>query len=1028
MDFSLEDWKKSVAQQARKWGQNIQRFGVKGGYALAAFTAMAPLMEGLKLGADPAQLTLLMTTLVGGIGSNLLAEIIQRWKDKADTPEDQQKFLTDLTQKASQDPELAKALEQIVDQLAVPVLQEILNPTARAEILSEIQREKILVREGRLIQVVWTGDYVAAGGTKIVNMPDSDGEKRRRARQNYLEGLTQRYGQLTLPPLSGQEQKNINLSDVYIDLNTLPDVVFDDEGSPSLHSSSVLEVVQQESRLVILGAPGGGKSTFVNTLIVKYGIDCLESKLPLEWSETRIPVLTALRDMTKDLNTLVLNGSLEEKQRALLNLLKEQWRRQLVDFDALDFEAELYELLRRGNVLLVFDGLDEITVDLRVKVRQLIQSLETHYPKIKQIIITCRVRSYTGLTRLTKYQDVTLDEFTEEQIRNFINAWYQSQAKHITSELRSTRITDLTIAALNPLKELSGNPLLLTTMAMIHQQETRLPDERAKLYAKTVELLLARWQQHKGIKVSEELGELLNNTGKLRDIMERVAYETHQLQSRNVSGDMSRGDLWVLLEDPLYFPNSPQLVHEFIDYVDTRAGILVGIGGDEEGHKPPEYTFPHRTLQEYLAGCYMVRGTLRVRGIVSEYTKRAEEGDFWQVAVQLGAEEILHERRDQSKLLDLAYDLYPKSLENTGSWRRVLWCAQMVQILGKGTVENDIEAEGKFYLTRLRDDLVALLESDYLPPIERVEAGRLLGELGDPRSEVTDVNAMMFCWIPRGRFWTNADGFLETWYLLDYDYWLAKYPVTQAQFNVFIDSGGYHQEEWWSIARKFNAWSKKGFKASYGRSLMPVINRFPYNIANYPIADVSWLEALAYTEWLTKRWQLAEFLPEGWQVTLPNMYEWEKGARGGEMILSSPWVQSANMGLTSPNNLISISNPNSTRRYPWGDMPNSNFANYNESYIGTPNAVGCFSKGESVYGCNEMSGNVWEFLSTLEGEEENDKSMKDPVSLIGGGFSFPKEYIHCGAQITLGSRSAVMRGFGFRLAVIPSFPFIDSDD
>lgn len=61
-----------------------------------------------------------------------------------------------------------------------------------------------------------------------------------------------------------------------------------------------------------------------------------------------------------------------------------------------------------------------------------------------------------------------------------------------------------------------------------------------------------------------------------------------------------------------------------------------------------------------------------------------------------------------------------------------------------------------------------------------------------------------------------------------------------------------------------------------------------------------------------------------------------------------------------------FANPNPTRTYPWGhsleeDTPGSELLNYDETQIGSTNAVGAFPLGKSVYGFEEMSGGVWEW-------------------------------------------------------------------
>jgi len=146
--------------------------------------------------------------------------------------------------------------------------------------------------------------------------------------------------------------------------------------------------------------------------------------------------------------------------------------------------------------------------------------------------------------------------------------------------------------------------MLLTTMALIHQREVELPKERVRLYSLAVQVLLTRWQQRKGLAVSPELATVLGDDLKLRSILERLAYAAHQGQEHSRAADLQRKDLLEILEYPPYL-GDVGLAAEFLDYVDQRAGLLVGQGGDDEGHAPQTYAFPHRTFQEYLAGCYM---------------------------------------------------------------------------------------------------------------------------------------------------------------------------------------------------------------------------------------------------------------------------------------------------------------------------------------------------------------------------------------------------------------------------------------
>jgi len=216
-------------------------------------------------------------------------------------------------------------------------------------------------------------------------------------------------------------------------------------------------------------------------------------------------------------------------------------------------------------------------------------------------------------------------------------------------------------------------------------------------------------------------------------------------------------------------------------------------------------------------------------------------------------------------------------------------------------------------------------------------------------------------------------------------------------------------------------------------------------ITNHPVVSVSWHEAMAYCRWLNE--QLRQLAPERlatidplseterrfWQglaggslgIGLPSEAEWEKGARGTE-----------------------------GRIYPWGDEADPNRANYGETGLDATSAVGCFPSGASPYGCEEMSGNIWEWTRTLsvlnsvhfddgvvvmrhglpnyplEGSEHQASSAGRTLTsasagrtftsrvLRGGSFSRSSRVVRCATRIVNSSDSGSV-AFGFRVMASP---------
>jgi formylglycine-generating enzyme required for sulfatase activity len=887
-----------------------------------------------------------------------------------------------------------------------------------AELESKAASQAEMQGDGAIAQ----GDHpvaIGAGGTYVkgdYHAPDPQQAERERseaARLTYLEKLRRHCQVLPLATLGGEEgcDDDLTLDQVYVELNTDLTLLKTDleklrQGQKiDLHRANRLPESDEERknstplpawdavlatpRVVLLGEPGAGKSTFVRKLVGIQAAVQLGQCSPLSRvAPELIPVLVVLREWVPVLRNLNLDALPDtQKNETLRAAFKSYLDSELRRLNAVDFSPHLWQAVEAGQVLLVLDGLDEVPQDLRKRVRHAMGALIAGF-QLKRVILTCRIRSYSGEAVFPNLPVFTLRGFDKEQIGHFVQAWYNAQAEkgQVRGE-KEERIRDLTAAATSAdLREIASNPMMLTSMALIHQKEVGLPKQRVRLYKLVVEILAQCWQKHK----HGQLGDFLSDSNRLLPALEHLAYAAHSAgQGQNGAADLLRKDAIAILESPDHL-GGPGPAGEFLDYVDQRAGLLKGNGGDLQ--TPTSYSFPHRTFQEYLAGCYLVRG--RSGSAAREIARHAAQGDTWTLAVQLGAEELLYNRRSPEDMLDLAYQLCPTPTP-TGepAQRAALWSGLIATIAGaeKISADHDSPNGGPAYLERLRVALVHILGSD-LPPRERAEAGRVMGRLGDPRIEVMTCEAMEFCHVPEGEFIFGEGKGQKTLSLPEF--WIGKNPITQAQFGQFVQAGGYTQTKYWTEAIKADAWKESGFR---GRTA-PFDYGEPRNLPNHPVIGVSWYEALAFTRWLNEQmgawakrkngplWQ--GLITGKLQIALPNEEQWEKAARGPAVARQKP------------------------RDYPWVGKFDPNKANTYETGISTTTAVGCFPKGESPLGAQDLSGNVWEGTSS--------PYRKSTYVLRGGAFYFHSDHARCACRF--GGDPDVVFGFGgFRVVCSPFF-------
>ncbi len=868
----------------------------------------------------------------------------------------------------------------------------------------------------------------------------------------YLKALQQQVLALPLAALgrrdTAQHNPRTTLDRIYVELHILneaePNI---SPKSPAQQPQTALKAALEHELLVLLGDPGSGKSTFVNHLIYLMSNAYLNQRAEVDgWPGPSLwpgPLLWPLRIILRNLGAY-LSHQLDlsrldklpatQQQSQLLHCIEAYLLDLISSFDLSLQQAKSWlHCLADQPCLLIFEGLDEVSEQQLPWIRHSIMALIQRYAQ--RAIVTCRSRSYQSMTPLPGFASQTLAPFSATQIYNFIEAWYKTQSS-LNQTTRKQRIADMRQAVRDPaLANLVKNPLLLTTMALIHTENVRLPQKRVKLYARCIEILTQDWQQYKEGSPSLLAALAIDEAGLLTGL-KALAYETQVQSSAQGRGDIDK-DRAVGILARYCFDGDYGQAQRFLEYVDQRAGLLIALGGkDHDDTLPPIYSFVHRTFQEYLSGCYLALGQKEgfSRAVLQKMHLNPEQ---WYLVVRLAAEYLLYEAQDDYKVLDLLYKLCPASpppQQDEAYWRGVAWAGAITAEMGRDAFAKiKADQQGQHFFKHLFAGLEHIVKQGLLTPAERADAGNALAILeGDTRRGVGVIRQSngeplpnhLFSAIPAGSFWMGScpgedDLALDNEYghdqplTISYPYWMACYPVTQRQYQLFVESTN-HPAPYTAFGLALDY-----FFRSYTWHVNN--NTPPAKRRNHPVVLVTWSDAVAYCRWLTTH--LADWLPTDYLIRLPSEAEWEKAARGGLEIPQTPLFVGGNEVYELNMAQINLeANPANKRRWPWGEWTEDSslyHAHVKQNKHPGTMSVGSFPAGASPYGCLDMSGNVMEWCLSKSWpypyQDDGRNKLDEDENRIqrGGIWQQIARVSFRGTSFTLGDM------IGFRVVVAP---------
>ncbi|MBK9750722.1 MAG: SUMF1/EgtB/PvdO family nonheme iron enzyme [Chloroflexi bacterium] len=200
-----------------------------------------------------------------------------------------------------------------------------------------------------------------------------------------------------------------------------------------------------------------------------------------------------------------------------------------------------------------------------------------------------------------------------------------------------------------------------------------------------------------------------------------------------------------------------------------------------------------------------------------------------------------------------------------------------------------------------------------------------------------------WCFVPAGYVSLKPSGNLYDYLKEDQrfhlsDFVIARYPITQSQFQLFVNAhDGWTQEGWWSFSDAAIQWRSQNTPPPAGSS------------DRYPQTSVNWYSAIAFTHWLSAR--------TNEKITLPTDQQWQRAAQGDD-----------------------------GRIYPWGDEFDNGRCNTFASQSGSLTPVTQYVDGASPYGVIDMSGNSWEYCLTDFRTGGNDLFSSNARVIRGGSW------------------------------------------
>ena len=243
-----------------------------------------------------------------------------------------------------------------------------------------------------------------------------------------------------------------------------------------------LEAVEQFSKLMILGKPGAGKTTFLKHLAMQ----CINGDFRADY----VPVFVVLKSFAE-----------ADGQPSLLSYLS-----QVIP------QAE--QIVEVGRALILLDGLDEVRESDGDRVLRQIRDFSGKFSG-NQFVITCRIAAHEYT--FEQFTEIEIADFDQAQITDFVGKWFACRNDAIKAERFLEKLKQN-----QPIQELASSPLLLTLLCLVFEDAADFPANRADLYKDGIDVMLKKWDAKRNIERAQIYKKL--SLKRKEGLLSHVAY------------------------------------------------------------------------------------------------------------------------------------------------------------------------------------------------------------------------------------------------------------------------------------------------------------------------------------------------------------------------------------------------------------------------------------------------------------------------------------------------------------------------